>query len=69
MKAVPREVREKVDRNLPKGKGETFAADVEKIGPVKLSEVEAAQQRIVSVIRRKEEEGAIVVARPDETVV
>jgi flagellar motor switch protein FliG len=36
---------------------------------VRLRDVEEAQQRIVGVIRKMEEEGRIMVARADETVV
>jgi flagellar motor switch protein FliG len=39
-----------------------------KMGRARLSDVDAAQQRIVGVIRRMDEEGLIVVARPGETV-
>jgi flagellar motor switch protein FliG len=69
VKAVSPDVADKVYDNLPKGDVESFKADVVKMGRVRLSDVEAAQQRIVSVIRRLEEEGGIIVARPDETVV
>ena len=69
VKAVGPEVAEKVYGNLPKGDIEAFKADVVKMGRVRLSDVEAAQQRIVSVIRRLEEEGGIIVARADESVV
>jgi flagellar motor switch protein FliG len=36
--------------------------DLEIMGPVKLSDVEAAQQSIVKTIRRLEAEGRIVIA-------
>jgi flagellar motor switch protein FliM len=41
---------------------------LDKTGRVRLSDVDAAQQRIVMVIRRMEEAGKIVVARHDEVV-
>jgi flagellar motor switch protein FliG len=37
--------------------------DMEFMGPVRLRNVEEAQQRIVAIIRRMEEAGEIVIAR------
>jgi flagellar motor switch protein FliG len=69
VKAVVEPVKEKVLGNLPKEQVQGFKDEVQKIGRVRLSDVEAAQQRIVSIIREMEAEGAIVVARADETVI
>lgn len=68
LKSVPEIVREYIYDNFPGDELETFKADFETLRRTRLSEVEAAQQRIVSVIRELEEAGAIVVARPDEVV-
>jgi flagellar motor switch protein FliG len=45
--------------------------DMEYMGPVKLRDVEDAQQKIVSVIRRLEDAGEIVISRGggDELIV
>jgi flagellar motor switch protein FliG len=45
--------------------------DIEFMGPVRLRDVEEAQQRIVNIIRRLEDTGEIVVARGggDEIIV
>jgi len=45
-----------------------ITARVEALGRTRLADVELAQQRIVETIRRLEEEGRILVARPEETV-
>ena len=37
--------------------------DLEIMGPVKLSEVEAAQQNVVKTVRRLEDEGRIAISR------
>ena len=37
--------------------------DMEYMGPVRLKDVEESQQKIVSVIRRLEDSGEIVIAR------
>ncbi len=41
---------------------------MKELGAVRLIDVDAAQQRIVALIRRLEEEGRIVVGRAGETV-
>jgi flagellar motor switch protein FliG len=43
--------------------------DMEFMGPVRIREVEDAQQRIVNVIRELEESGEIVIARGGESEV
>jgi flagellar motor switch protein FliM len=68
LKSVPEQVRDYIYDNFPGDELETFKADFETLRRTRLSEVEAAQQRIVSVIRELEEAGAIVVLRPDEVV-
>jgi flagellar motor switch protein FliG len=36
--------------------------DLENLGPVKVSDVEGAQQKIIKVVKKLEEEGKIVIA-------
>jgi flagellar motor switch protein FliG len=61
----------KILRNLSKRAGAMLVEDMEFMGPVRLKDVEAAQQRIVNVIRTLEEAGEIVIVRggEDELVV
>lgn len=40
--------------------------DLQYLGPVRLRDVEEAQQKIVNVVRRLEEAGEIIVARGGE---
>ena len=40
--------------------------DMDFMGPVRLKDVEEAQQKIVNIIRKLEEQGDIVVARAGE---
>jgi len=51
--------------------GEMIEEDMEFMGPVRLSDVEEAQQKIVGIIRRLEEAGEIIIARGggDELIV
>ena len=71
LKAASAEVKAKILRNVSRRQGEGLEEALSLLGPVRLREVEEAQQRIVGVIRRLEDEGEIVVARggADELVV
>ncbi len=62
LKAAPEELREKFFKNLSERAGNMIREDLEIMGPVKLSEVEGAQQNIVKQVRRLEAEGRIVIA-------
>ncbi|MDP9741951.1 UNVERIFIED_ORG: flagellar motor switch protein FliG [Bacillus sp. B2I3] len=63
LKVASDEVKEIVFRNMSKRMVETFQEEMEFMGPVRLRDVEEAQSRIVSVIRKLEETGDIVIAR------
>lgn len=57
------EVGQKVMANMSSRASQMLKEDIEFMGPVRLRDVEEAQQRIVKVIRRLEESGAIVISR------
>jgi flagellar motor switch protein FliG len=63
LKVASEEVREAIFRNMSKRMAETFREEMEYMGPVRLRDVEEAQTRIVSTIRRLEEAGEIIIAR------
>lgn len=63
LKVASEEVQDVVFRNMSKRMAQAFQEEMEYMGPVRLRDVEEAQTRIVSTIRRLEEEGEIVVAR------
>jgi flagellar motor switch protein FliG len=42
--------------------GEMVRDDLENLGPVRVADVEAAQQKIIKVVKKLEEEGTIVIA-------
>ncbi|HHC08807.1 MAG TPA: flagellar motor switch protein FliG [Actinobacteria bacterium] len=67
MKGVSNEVREAVLRNMSQRASESLLEEIELLGAVRRSDVEAAQSRIVAVVRRLEEEGEIIIARGGET--
>lgn len=57
------EVAQKIMANMSSRAGQMLKDDMEFMGPVRLRDVEEAQQRIVKVIRKIEESGAIVISR------
>ena len=57
------EVSQKVQSNMSARAAQMLKEDMEFMGPVRLRDVEDAQQRIVKVIRKLEESGAIVISR------
>lgn len=66
LKAVDAEVQEKIFRNMSKRQAMTLKEDMEYMGPTRRKDVEDAQQKIVSTIRKLEEAGEIVIARSGE---
>ncbi|MEI6916616.1 MAG: FliG C-terminal domain-containing protein, partial [Armatimonadota bacterium] len=56
-------VKEKVFGNMSERAASSLKEDMEMSGPVRLKDVEFAQQRIALVIRALEEKGEIVIAR------
>ncbi|NLN42430.1 MAG: flagellar motor switch protein FliG [Clostridiales bacterium] len=71
LKSTSEEVANVIFSNMSKRLQEMIKEDMEFMGPVRLRDVEEAQQRIVNVIRRLEDAGEIVVSRGggDEIVV
>ncbi|WP_257350061.1 flagellar motor switch protein FliG [Pseudalkalibacillus decolorationis] len=63
LKAASEEVKEIVYQNMSNRMVENFKEEMEYMGPVRLRDVEEAQTRIVSIIRRLEEAGEVVIAR------
>jgi flagellar motor switch protein FliG len=66
LKSVDTEVQDKIFRNMSKRAAGMLKEDMEYMGPVRLKDVEEAQQKIVSIIRHLEDIGEIVVARSGE---
>lgn len=71
LKASSGEVGEKIYKNVSKRASEMLREEIEYMGPVRIRDVEEAQQKIVNVIRRLEESGEIIVSRGkgDEIIV
>jgi len=71
LKGASDELKEKIFRNMSERAGMLIKEEMEYMGPVRISEVEAAQQRIVDSIRRLEEAGqALIQGRgPEEEII
>lgn len=71
LKASSSEVGEKIYKNMSKRAAEMLREEIQYMGPVRIRDVEEAQQKVVNVIRRLEESGEIIVSRGkgDEIIV
>jgi flagellar motor switch protein FliG len=71
LKGSAQEARNVIFRNLSSRAAETLKEDLSALGPIRLRNVEEAQQRVVNVIRKLEEGEEIVIARgsQDELIV
>ncbi|MCL0028202.1 flagellar motor switch protein FliG, partial [Peptococcaceae bacterium] len=63
MKGANEEVNERIFKNMSKRAAAMLKEEIEYMGPVRLRDVEEAQQKIVNVIRKLEESGEIVISR------
>lgn len=63
LKSVSDDVKHKILRNMSKRAAASLEEDLDFMGPVRLRDVEDAQQRIVNVIRHLADSGEIVVDR------
>lgn len=61
LKTASPELQAKIFANMSQRAAEAIKEDMEYMGPVRVSDVEAAQQRIVDVVRRLEESGDLII--------
>jgi len=61
LKTASEELQEKIFSNMSERASELIREDMQYKGPVRLADVEAAQQRIVDVVRRLEDAGEIII--------
>ncbi|MEW6057831.1 MAG: flagellar motor switch protein FliG [Bdellovibrionota bacterium] len=66
LKTAPDEMKDKIFRNMSKRAAQLLKDDLDALGPVRLSDVETAQQEIVNVAKRLEAEGKIMISRGGE---
>ena len=63
LKGANEDVQNAIFNNLSKRLAAMIKEDMEFMGPVRMKDVEEAQQKIVSVIRKLEDAGEIVISR------
>ncbi len=61
LKTASDEMKQKIFNNMSERAATLIREDMEYMGPVRLSDVEAAQQRIVDIVRRLEDAGEIII--------
>lgn len=63
LKGASDELKEKIFNNMSKRASQLLKDEIEFMGPVRVKDVEEAQQKIINIVRRLEEAGEIVIAR------
>lgn len=69
LKGCSEEVQEAIFRNQSKRAAASLKEDMEFLGPVRLMDVEKSQQKIVSIIRRLDDAGEIIMSRGGEDAI
>ncbi len=71
LKGATQEVGEVIFTNMSKRMSDMIKEDMDFMGPVRLRDVEEAQQKIVNIIRKLEDQGEIIISRGggDELIV
>ncbi|QQY80739.1 flagellar motor switch protein FliG [Keratinibaculum paraultunense] len=69
LKGASEEVKEAIFSNMSKRLVEMIKEDIEFMGPVRIRDIEEAQQNIVNVIRKLEEEGEIITPRGGDEII
>lgn len=63
LKTAEEEFKEKISKNMSERAQEMLKEDMDYLGPVRLKDVEDAQQEVVKVARQLEEEGKVILTR------
>ncbi|ABS60686.1 flagellar motor switch protein FliG [Fervidobacterium nodosum] len=63
LKGASEELKQKILNNMSKRAQQLLKDEMEFMGPVRVKDVEEAQQKIINIIRRLEEAGEIVISR------
>ena len=62
LKAASDDLKAKIFKNMSERAATLIQEDMEYMGPVRMSDVESAQQRIVDIVRRLEDAGEIIIS-------
>jgi len=63
LKGATEEVKDKILKNISKRAAQLLQDELEYMGPVRVKDVEEAQQKVINVVRRLEDAGEIVVVK------
>ncbi|MBW1938188.1 MAG: flagellar motor switch protein FliG [Deltaproteobacteria bacterium] len=66
LKVAEQEMKDKIFKNMSSRAAEMLKEDIELMPPIRLSEVEEAQKKIMETAKRLESEGKITIARDNE---
>ncbi|HEX2838184.1 MAG TPA: flagellar motor switch protein FliG [Phycisphaerales bacterium] len=61
LKTASEELKNKIFKNMSERAAQLIKEDMQYMGPVRVSDVEQAQQRVVDIVRRLEESGDVVI--------
>ncbi|MBI4231913.1 flagellar motor switch protein FliG [Candidatus Peregrinibacteria bacterium] len=61
LKKAPEELKDKFFRNMSKRAADNIKEEMEFMGPTRVSDIEKAQQSVVDMVRRLEEQGELIV--------
>jgi len=62
LKTASEDLKNKIFKNMSERAAQLIKEDMEYMGPVRVSDVESAQQRIVDIVRRLEDAGEIIIS-------
>src|SRR5438067_7527757 len=62
LKTASDELKQKIFKNMSERAAQLISEDMQYMGPVRVSDVEQAQQKIVDIVRRLEDAGEIIIA-------
>lgn len=62
LKTASQELKNKIFKNMSERAAQLIQEDMQYMGPVRVSDVEAAQQKVVDIVRRLEDAGEIIIA-------
>ncbi|MGD0540115.1 MAG: flagellar motor switch protein FliG [Tepidisphaeraceae bacterium] len=62
LKTASEDLKQKIFKNMSERAAQLIQEDMQYMGPVRVSDVEAAQQKIVDIVRRLEDAGEIIIS-------
>ena len=69
LKTASQEISDAIFGNMSQRQQETIKTDMQYLHNIRMSDVEEAQQRIIAVIRKLEEQGTIVISKGEKDAI